>query len=443
MAFGINSNIELIAFPIEELNGGIKNLFRAFPDNDIQLQLKDCNITNVIDNAGTIRITTTSPSALMVNGNKLTIVGGLYDGKTGTISNAASPTFDLDIDYIGDDATTNQGFINRLENNYNLEYRFVNSDTLDVQTSIPILTDNNFSVFNDIEGNFKINANLMKDLLIPTFDVIDSDNDSMNKVYQVQIREVESGASLGSWETVYDSALTTFEQFIICHATDFIVPFEINNKILDEDIESRIWRGYNKIVSYIASDATGTLSSAPFRQEEFTQDLTSLSVTNTTKDMQNGINYFTLSIIEDDSRFVNYQETTNASELNLTVYDTLQDDSEYYLTWLSEAGTFRSWLFNAVSTNELEYDKLTVEQLRFRDIPTQANRTVTLVTNGLSFNEFNYIQSMLATNLIQVENDGNTFECSVNSDTINITNKSDTYDFEFTLNIKPVNTMRV
>lgn len=444
MVFGQNNNINLEQFPIIEYNGGIINLFKGFAENDIILQLRDCTIATIInDGSGKITIGTGELSSLMQIGNKITIVGGLYNGKTGEITGVtATFLFDVDIDYIGDDSSIIFGFINRLENNYKLEYRFITSDTKDVQSLIPILTDSTFTIFNDSLGQYIIDANLMRGLLTPNFEIIDSDNSSMNKVYQIQLREVENNVILGDWETIYNDSILAFEQFIICHSTGFNAAYEINNKILDIDLESRIWRGYDKIISHIKTDANSPPSLLTFSQLEYAQNLSPISNSSFVKRFDNGINYFIITITNDNARYLQLEETYNGSQLNLTVYDTLLDDTEYYLTWISENGTFRSWLFNAVNSNEYEYNKSTIESIRFRDIPTQANRVVTLITKGLTLNEFNYIKSMLATNLMRVENDGNIYECSVNSDSISYENKKDTYDFEFELNIKPINTMK-
>ena len=447
MAFGTNGNIVLTKFPITEVNGGIRNLFRAFPKSEIILSLNDIEPGTITNDSGTILITTSGITTAVAVDEIFTIKEGLYKGRSGVITNiAALLNFEIsvDINYIGDEITPITAFINRVDNDYKLQYRYIVSDTIDIQDNIPVLTDQNYTVFNNTEGVFNIDVNLMRDLLQPSFNVIDSDNDLMNRNYQVQIRELENGSILGSWETVEDITLSQFDQFIICHSTGFNPQYELNNKILDatEIKDTKIWRGYDKVINYIATSANQSLTNVTFRQREYTQDTQNIYDTTFTKDFGEGINYFTITINEDDARYLDISEVQNNSGLNLTVMDTLQDETEYYVTWISEEGSFRSWLFSAQNTDEIEFDKISIQETRFREIPTQATRTVTLTTRGLNLNDFLYIKSIIASNLMRVVNNGNTFECSVNNDSISYVNKSDTYDFEFELNIKPIETMR-
>lgn len=442
MSLGVNSNIELLTFPIEDVNGRRENLFRGFVENKVTLQLQDWTAVSLVDNSGYISLLGVSVPAYISNGDKFTIASGTYAGKTGTVSGKTSGSINLDIDFIGNDSSV-LGYKNRLENNYKLEYRFVSSDTVDIQTGAKILGDASFFVSNDISGIYEIDISLVSDLFEPTFEVIDSDNEEMNLQFQLQIREIESGAALGTWETVLDTSMAGFNEFILCHSTGDNARYSEMDTFLDRGIETRIWRGYDKPISFIISDANRSLVDVAFRQNEYTQAAVLLSSSNSTRTLNNGVNAFVVSIVNSTARFVDMIETASSDVLRLTVFDTLLDETEYYLTWTSETGSFRTWLFNAVNTNEYDYDKLSIESLTFRDIPTKANRTVTLSTRGLNANEFEYIKSMLASNLIKVENDGIVYECSINNDSISYENKKDTYDFEFELNIKPNKTMRV
>lgn len=448
MGFGQNFNIELISFPITEIGGTIQNVFKGFVSNEIVLQVQDCNITNIVEsttNPGKIKISVLGGSVLMATGNNLTITGGLYKGKTGEITDdTADPQFEVDIDYIGDEPDNHIGFINRLDDDYKLEYRFVVSDTVDVQTEIPILADTTFFISNDVEGFYRIDINTLSDLFKATFDVIDSSNEDMNNIFQVQIREIENGSVVtGTWETIEDTSLTQFDQFITSHATGDESEFDRDNTFLDKELDTRYWREYLKPVSFLISDANRSISSVQFNFTEKSQSGVTLATSANFKSLENGVNYFSVSLATSTSRFLDVQEKESGDVMRYTIMDTLEDATEFYLTWLSESGSIRTWLFSAQSADTNEYDKISVEQITFRDIPTVNNRTVTLVTRGLSENEFKYVKSIIGSNLIKIENNGLTFECSIESDSVTFTNKQDTYDFEFDINIKPNETLKV
>jgi hypothetical protein len=319
----------------------------------------------------------------------------------------------------------------------------VNSDSIDIQSGIPVLSDNTFYSYNDLQGIYRFDLSILYGLFNPTLTASEVET-KLNLECQLQIREIESGVTLSTWETIYNVSHAAFNQFILIHSTNRNAVIEgEDNRFRDCESESRIWKNYTKAVTYLASSANKSLSGY-IKKKEYSNNKTLLSSTNTSMTgLVNGLNAFEITITNPNTRFIQLFESVNSSEINLTVYETKGDETEYYLTWLSDKGTIRNWLFSAVNETEIDYETEIIVENNYRQIPTTKEEIILLSSKGMSKKDIDYIKSLFGSNFIKVENQSQVIECVMNDNRISFNSESNTYDVTLELKLNPVITQMV
>ena len=415
------------SFPIVEATGKYSNLFKGFVENLIEMRFQDESSCSISNNSGTISITTFTdhtPSAGDV-GKTLYITNGVYAGKSGLVTgwNPAPLELEVDIDYIS--ATTLVSWYLK-EANMRMSYRFCDFTTQDDQTATNLF-DNDFTFYPDTLGRLYIDISLISSLMKPDYSFENAINTNMSKVFQVQYKTVYDNSS-DTWHSAHDSTLTAFVPFISIHAGGRVKTFDIAKASPDADLETRVFRGYDKIFSsLLSSDNLPTLLAISFLQYNISKTL--ILNTTMTSTITDGLYNTKMPTLSATTRYVRLSlfDDTSSYFASMTVYDNNQDVNEYYLTWISELGTIRNWLFtNKIEfSNKAEYDIL--QDTSFRQIPKGYSEQLTLQAKGISKIEKDYLYDMYLSNKIKIENDSVKLECIVSKPSFSYENRSNSY----------------
>ena len=440
------NNIVMVDFPIVYTGGKFYNTFRAFVEESIQLRMQMESSCTVNDNGGFIRLNGFTDYAIDSDdeGEEIVIVGGGYQPAKGLItgSDEGPDLLDTDIPYVA--GATVRFFIKYP--NLRMRYRFCEYTSLDDQSAINLFGDSEFLFYPDEFGDLYIDISIIKHLLKPSFTADNDYNDDMVKTFQVQYK-TEFDGNTDTWHSAHDTGLPSFEAFVSAHATERNALIDIwNNKLeasLDTDLDGRIWRGYDKIFSTLTPEVETPNS---IRIQVIEYNIAKASITTQTLfavgSVEDGLLVTKITSLNAATRFCVFTFTTNIGvspinhTYNLTVYDTNQDENEFYITWISDNGTIRQWLF----TNKILFDNdLTFDALNgtdFRPVPSELEEVITVEAKGISAIEREYISSLFVSNKIQVENDGNTIECVVDDPSWSYENRSNSYIVTIGLRLK-------
>lgn len=425
-------SVIVTSFPITESASFYSNFFKGFVKENIELKFQDAEAPSIIESGGNVRIqnwlTGIVPSAGDV-GKTLVITSGDYIGQSGLITNwgTVPNEFFVDIPFVAVDSDVT--FYIK-ETNMRLSYRFAEFTTQDDQDAINLFgTD--FIFYPDSFGRLFIDISLISSLMKPSFEFTDEINTDMSKVYQVQYKTIYDGSS-EAWVSAHDSGLTAFVPFNSVHAGGRIAKYDNSTAKASPDNEllTKMWRGYKKIyTSLIVGD--NIVGDLIIEIIEYNSAKGIISTTNfyTTTDA-NGLVNVTIPTLNASTRYLKLSTIDDGSldaQENITVFDTLLDETEFYLTWASELGTIRNWLFTSKIEfgNKARYDVL--QDTDFRQIPNRYDEKLLLQTKGLSKIEKDYLYDIYLSNKILILNDGNEIECIVSKPSFSFENRSNSY----------------
>lgn len=445
--------IVMVDFPITYTGGQFYNSFRAFVEEKIHLRMQNessCSVSNVAGFVGLSGFTDYTPVAGDVD-KEIVIVGGDYQPAKGNIDvvDLGTPALETDIPYVS--GGTVRFFLK--ETNLRMKYRFCEYTSLDDQTAANLFGDSEFIFYPDEFGELYIDISIIKHLLKPSF-VADNDyNDDMAKIFQVQYQTLFDSNS-DTWHSAHDTGLPSFEAFLSVHATGRDAMIDLwNNSLeagLDTDIDGRIWRGYDKIFSTLTPEVE-TPNQIRVQLTEYRID--KVSITTQTLfalgNVEDGLLVTKVTSLNASARYclfifqTNIGVSPNSYTYSLTVYDTNQDENEYYITWISDNGTIRQWLFTnkILFDNDLSFDALVGSE--YRPVPNNLEEIITVEAKGISAIEREYISSLFVSNKIQVENNGETIECVVDNPSWSYENRSNSYIVTIQLKLKPLAVMNV
>lgn len=440
------NNIVMVDFPIIYAGGQFYNTFRAFVEEKIQLRMQMESSCTVNNNGGLIRLnafTDYSPIAGDV-GFEIVIVGGGYQPAKGTITafDVGPDRLDTDIPYVA--GATVRFFIKYP--NLRTRYRFCEYTSLDDQSAANLFGNSEFLFYPDEFGDLYIDISIIKQLLIPSFVAANDYNDDMAKAFQVQYK-TEFDGNTDTWHSAHDTGLPSFEAFLSVHATSRNALIDLwHNSLeagLDTDVDGRLWDNYDKIFSILTPEAE-TPNSIRIQVLEYNvaKGLVATQTLFAVGSVEDGLLVTKITSLNSATRFCVFTFTTNIGvspinyTYNLTVYDTNEDENEFYLTWISDNGTIRQWLFTnkILSDNDLTYDVLNGTD--FRPVPSELEEVITVEAKGISAIEREYISSLFVSNKIQIENDGNTIECVVDDPSWSYENRSNSYIVTIGLRLK-------
>lgn len=461
--------IEITSFPITFDDPFYLNAFRAFVKEEIEFRQidfgydDDCAFSEKPVSSGLVRITVGSdPTTIFSVTDEITIVGGEHQPSVGTVTaitaNPGPGTWDIDTDitFISNVVKATDVYIFKNYDNYRLLWRVAEFTTQDDQSATNLFNVD-FVYYPSPLGVGKLDISIVSDLLTPDLgDGIDANDQNPNLFveYQVQYKEVWTGSS-NTWITAYDDDLTDFVAFISVHAGGDVAAYEKINYCPDENVDTRIWKGYDKYFSAVISEE-GFIDDLILYFYEHEQDGSGLTFTNLYEDVAiNGL--FQVIIPSNfawdsgsatpDTRlvrfFVDYFTGSNYHEL--TLWDTMRSESsneneyeqEYYLTWISEAGTIRNWLFMHESEFSEKVNTNILQSEEFRQIPSDSEETIKLIAKGLSKKELDYIKSLISSNKINYLNLDSTYECIVKNPSVKWKNLTNNYNFEIEIQKKP------
>lgn len=446
--------IVMVDFPITYTGGQFYNTFRAFVENKIQLRMQNESSCDVVNNGGLVRLdsfTDYTPIAGDV-GREIKIIGGDYQPATGLITGwgLGPDQLDTDIPFVAVASGVRFFFV---EDNLRMKYRFCEYTSLDDQTALNLFGDSEFIYYPDELGNLYIDISIIKHLLKPSFTAGNDYNDDMAKAFQVQYQTLFDG-NTDTWHSAHDTGLPSFEAFLSVHATGRIAAIDLwNNSLeagLDTDLDGRMWRGYDKIFSTLTPEVETTNNIIVVIQER-ALDKTSIAAQTlvASRTVEDGLLVASLTSINALTRYCifqyidTYPSVPQTFDYAVTVYDTNQDKNEFYITWISDNGTIRQWLFTnkILFENDLTFDALMGSS--FRPVPNNLEEIITVEAKGISAIEREYISSLFISNKIQVENDGQTIECVVDDPSWSYENRSNSYIVTIQLRLKPMAVMSV
>lgn len=446
-------NIVIVDFPITYSGGQFYNTFRAFVEKFIQLRMQNESSCTVNDNGGLIRLNGFTDYAIDSDdvGFEIVIVGGDYQPAKGLItgSDEGPDLLDTDIPYVA--GATVRFFIKYP--NLRTRYRFCEYTSLDDQSAANLFGDSEFLFYPDEFGDLYIDISIIKHLLKPSFVADDDYSDDMAKAFQVQYK-TEFDSNSDTWHSAHDTGLPSFEAFLSAHATGRNAVIDLwNNSLeagLDTDVDGRLWRGYDKIFSILTPEAEiPNQISTRIDERNISKANVTSQVLVAPGSVEDGLLVSKLTSLNAATRFIifTFQVNIGVSPINytynLTVYDTNTDENEFYITWISDNGTIRQWLFTnkILSDNDLTFDALNGTD--FRPVPSELEEVITVEAKGISAIEREYISSLFVSNKIQVENDGNTIECVVDDPSWSYENRSNSYIVTIQLRLKPMAVMSV
>lgn len=424
-------SVIVTSFPITEAASFYSNFFKGFVKENIELRFQDESSCLATDVGGFVKLSTFTDFVAVAgahDGDEIVIVGGVYDGVLGTVTSEgiAPAQIITDIPYV-EDATVRFYF---KFTNMRLSYRFCEFTTQDDQSAINLF-DTDFTFYPDKYGDLFIDISLISSLMEPSFDFTNEINTDMSKVYQVQYKTVYDSSS-DTWHSAHDTALTAFVPFISAHGGGRIAKYDntADNNVPDTEFITRMWRDYKKIVSAMVIDANdnGTFEIGITEYDNLKGLLTFTSLYTTTT--ESGIVNATVPTLDNSTRYVEIltRDTSGIkSQVRMTLFDTLLDETEFYLTWASELSTIRNWLFTSKIgfTQKARYNVL--QDTEFRGIPNRYDESLILQTKGLSEIEKNYVYDIYLSNKIKLENNGEEFECIISKPSFKFENRSNSY----------------
>ena len=446
------NSIVMVDFPIT-FSTVYYNMFRAFVEELIHLRMQDESVCVANNNGGFVRLdsfTDYTPIAGDV-GEEIVIVGTGYQPAKGTITayNLAPDRLDTDIPFVSSNSV--RFFIKYA--NLRMKYRFCAFTSLDDQTAANLFGDSEFTFYPDETGELYIDISIIKHLLKPSFEALNDYNDDMAKAFQVQYKTAYDNNS-DTWHSAHDTTLPSFEAFLSVHATGRTAQIDLwTNSLetgLDTNLDGRMWRGYDKIFATLTPEVeTPDSIRVIISEKNLGKSLITTQTLVSLRTVENGLLISILTSLNSSTRFVKYALTTNAPaspiyyDYHLTVYDTNEDENEYYITWVSDNGTIRQWLFTnkILFDNKIKFDTLT--EMDYRPIPNELEEVITLEAKGISALERQYLSSMFVSNKIQIENDGQTIEAVLDNPSWTYENRSNSYIVTFELKLKPMAVMDV
>ena len=446
-------NIVIVDFPIIYTGGQFYNTFKAFVEENIHLRMQNESACTVNDNGGLIRLNGFGDYDVDTDdvGFEIVIVGGGYQPAKGIITGyGEDPAYlDTDIPYVA--GATVRFFIKYP--NLRMRYRFCAYTSLDDQSAINLFGDSEFLFYPDEFGDLYIDISIIKHLLKPSFTADNDYNDDMAKAFQVQYK-TEFDSNSDTWHSAHNTGLPSFEAFLSVHATGRIALIDLwNNSLeagLDTDVDGRLWRGYDKIFSILTPEVetTNNIMIQVLERDTGKGAITTQTIVTSTT-VEDGLLVAILTTLNAFTRFCILTYTTGVGgvpvsyDYNLTVYDTNQDENEFYITWISDNGTIRQWLFTnkILFQNDLSYDALT--ETNFRPVPSNFEEIITIEAKGISAKEREYISSLFISNKIQIENNGQAIECVVDDPSWSYENRSNSYIVTIQIRLKPMAVMNV
>ncbi len=444
-------NIVMVDFPIIFTSGTFKNLFRAFVQENIHLRMQNESSCTINDSGGFVLLSAMADYTPVGGdvGREIVIIGGDHQPAKGTVTGQGIGTLTTDIPFISNAAGVRFFF---METNLRMKYRFCEYTSLDDQTALNLF-GSEFIFYPDEFGDLYIDISIIKQLLVPSFTADNDYNADMAKSFQVQYQTLFDGNS-DTWHSAHDTTLPSFEAFVSVHATGRTALIDIFADSLeaglDIDIDSRMWRGYDKIFSILTPEVeTGNNISVAVNERNLAKGTTTTQTLIASRQVEDGLLVAIATSINANTRYCVLQYTTDSlttpvvHDYSITVYDTNSDENEYYITWISDNGTIRQWLFTnkILFENDLSYDALT--QTNFRPVPNNLEEIITVEAKGISAKEREYISSLFISNKIQVENNGDTIECVIDSTSWEYENRSNSYIVTIQLQLKPIAVMNV
>jgi hypothetical protein len=450
--------IIMVDFPITFTGGKFNNSFRAFVEEKIHLRMQN-NVTscNIVNNGGFVQITNATdalPTGL-ANGKAITVIGGDYQPENGTVTSfvnlAPGYTILTSITFVAVASGVRFFF---WEDNLRMKYRFTTyTGVLDVQTQTNLFGDSEFIFYPNEFGELYIDISIIKHLHKPSFTAGNDYNSDMAKQFEVQYQTLFDGNS-DTWHSAHDTGLASFEAFLSVHATGRTALIDLWNNSweagLDTDLDGRLWRGYDKIFSILTPEVeTPNNIQVQVLEYSVVKALITNQVLVASRTVADGLLVAILTSLNASTRYLilRFSDTVggaaNNYDYNLTVYDTNEDENEFYITWVSDNGTIRQWLFTnkILFDNDVSFDALT--ETNFRPIPNEFEEIITVEAKGISAIEREYISSLFVSNKIQVENNGETIECVIDDPSWTYENRSNSYIVTIQLRLKPIAVMNV
>ncbi len=446
------NSIVIVNFPIIAESGFLYNMFRAFVEEKIHLRMQNESSCSVTNNGGFVKLSSFTDYSPVPGdiGEEIVIIGGDYQAIKGTITSYEEVLRELitDIPYI---SNANVRFFIKYAN-LRMKYRFSAFTFLDDQSAANLF-ESEFIYYPDKFGELYIDISLIKSLMKPSFEALNDYNNDLAKSFQVQYQTLFDN-NLDTWHSAHNTSLPIFEAFLSIHATGRIAPIDYWGKdlesSLDSSLDKKMWRGYDKIFSTLTPKYQ-TPSDIRIQIHEYnniksfisSQDLVAV------RNSLDGLLISKLTSLDAETRYIMFRFSTGIGfiitnyDYYLTVYDTKKDENEYYITWISNNGTIRQWLFtNKILFEETaEYDIIT--QSDYRQVPNDYEEIITLEAKGLSTIERKYLSSLFISNKIKIENDGTEIKAIVDNSSWTYENRTNSHIVTCELKLKPMAVMNV
>lgn len=320
----------------------------------------------------------------------------------------------------------NVGDVSQIEE-YRLEYRFCSkTELVNDQNATNLLPNSEFEYYPNSDNDVEIDVSLISDLFIPNI-VQTQIMSSLQKTFQVQYREkyYENGADvIGNWVTAYSDELPAFVAFVLIHSGGDVAKYNYYYQILNDT--KRLYKNYTNNILLLSSLAN-KIGNITLKLKYYKKDLSLSGESNVIFTAIDGLYSIPLEayrLNSEENRYLVIQEGETILSRH-TLYDTTSDESEYFLRWIGNDGDIKSWLFT--KTTKFKVSTTFVFNKRdFRGIPSYNEELYILSSDGLSKEEYNYIKDIIESNFITLTNLGLTYNCILNTKTIEGENYSNT-----------------
>ena len=439
--------INITSFPIQYDGSSYNNVFKGFVEELIELKIQDETSCSIVDNGGLIRLesfTDYTPIAGDEDREITIFVGG--EAIKGIITTVSIAPFHLDTDIPFTAAASGISFLINYPS-LRMTYRLCEFTTLNDQTATNLLNEE-FDFYPDINGDTQIDISIIKNIFKPNLGVENAINTDMCKSFQVQMKRTYDGSS-ESWVSVHDTSLPSFVPFVSVHAVGRVASYG-HSYLLEKPLidlnDSRVWRGYDKYITSVVNGSNApTTYNIYAREYDNTKALLTSTTLKSSSACDNGIYNAKLPTLNANTRYVKiycdaYFTTYTRA---FTVYDTKQDNTEYYLGWVSDLGSINGWLFTSKALHENKTKLDILEDSEFRQIPTAFTENITLIAKGLTESERIYIDSIYQSNKIQLTFDGSDIDCIVSKPSYSYENRKRTFTCEIEIELKQMGVMNV
>lgn len=233
----------------------------------------------------------------------------------------------IDVDSVFNSTDATNGFIN-YRKNWFLEARFVDESTpTNEQGLVSLVIDNFAQVPNALDGSVSLDVSVIRDVLIPDFDISTGISDGLSKVFKIQYRESYEGERVLPWVS---------PNVAPANDTPIMLTLGSNKPTFNTFTDSLISQGYfvkdnPTLVSYVYSNINDNgLSNITFSLSQYTLNKTLVSSTDIAV-FENESGIFLLfidpSTIDDNTVFITISDLVVVSNAQ---FDPLQFDPSQF-----------------------------------------------------------------------------------------------------------------